>query len=366
MLIKLPTFSTETIEHPIYVKHSGIVYQNIEILFPSRLNAMVLDQSGILPNSKGISTGGEVVISIKKYVNVKIKASGDNNGDIMITGNCDRNVLIKRAYILMCSALGSKPSLAINVMVDIEAHSGLGSSGAIIAAVCIAINEMYDNPINTNTLLHYIMANYGEEYEKKCDSIIQKIPCLGGSISTGLFDGGIQVLAGNGVLIEENSLEATVVIAIPKNYKILDAKSEIEKHIKYLCSVPLEKMTIMNKALNENVAYEMLNKVLPELKEDNISELCSLIYKINFENYLYGLNDYKWCCDNQEVILDEIRNIYINKKCIMLGKSSAGPAFFALTNNENDTQLCISKFTELAMNVIVTSVCNEKYQVIKE
>ena len=53
-------------------------YRQIEINYPCRLDAMAINPAAVCYNSDMIFTPGEVVISLKKYINVKIKVISSN------------------------------------------------------------------------------------------------------------------------------------------------------------------------------------------------------------------------------------------------------------------------------------------------
>ena len=125
-----------------------IVMKEINIKYPCRLDAMAINPSAVTYNDKMVFTPGEVVISINRYIKVKVEVVSETGGEIIITKTTKRKSLVKHSFLIMCKALNVSPSLKINVDdSDILKHCGFGSSSSTIAAVASAINEIYGNPI---------------------------------------------------------------------------------------------------------------------------------------------------------------------------------------------------------------------------
>ena len=167
-------------------RKSKLVYGTVTIDFPTRLNAMSIDTSAIATNDNNMSfPAGEVLASIKKFVKVKTKYLGNKNGNLIIGENTKRKALVNHAYLLMCQALDNSPSLSIDVNDDeVLKHCGLGSSGAIISAVCSSINELYGKPIKNLDLISYIANNYGEEVQDNDKDNLKLVQCIGGSVAS--------------------------------------------------------------------------------------------------------------------------------------------------------------------------------------
>lgn len=147
-------------------KKSKLVCKHISLDFPTRLNAMTLDDlATVSGNDNHMSfPAGELLVSIDKPVRVVTKFLGNNDGYLKISNSTKRKALVNHAYLLMCKALDVSPSLSIDVdESNVIKHCGFGSSGAIIGAVCSSINELFGNPIKNLDLITYIASNYGEE-----------------------------------------------------------------------------------------------------------------------------------------------------------------------------------------------------------
>ena len=177
-------------------------YRQIEINYPCRLDAMAINPAAVCYNSDMIFTPGEVVISLKKYINVKIKVISSEGGVITISDKTKRKSLIKHSYLLMCDALNVNPSLEIDVDDgDIPKHFGFGSSSSTISAVASAINELYNCPISNADLIKYLASNHGEEINDKDENNLKVVQCIGGGATNGLIEEGIIIIAGKSTTI---------------------------------------------------------------------------------------------------------------------------------------------------------------------
>lgn len=117
-------------------------------------------------------------------------------------------------------ALGVPTSLSISVdESNVIKHCGFGSSGAILGAICSSINELFGNPISNLDLITYIASNYGEEVNDNNKDRLKLVQCIGGSLSSGLTKGGIQVIAGMATPIMSAEYIGKVVIGVPNDFK---------------------------------------------------------------------------------------------------------------------------------------------------
>lgn len=82
----------------------------MEINYPCRLDAMAINPAAVCYNDTMVFTPGEVVISLNKFINVKIRVISREGGLIKISDRTKRKVLVKHAYLLMCKALNVNPS----------------------------------------------------------------------------------------------------------------------------------------------------------------------------------------------------------------------------------------------------------------
>lgn len=83
--------------------------QEVEIEYPCRLDAMAINPAAVCYNDSMVFTPGEVVISLKKFIKVKITVKNESGGQINISNRTKRKVLVKHSYLLMCNALNVFP-----------------------------------------------------------------------------------------------------------------------------------------------------------------------------------------------------------------------------------------------------------------
>lgn len=215
-------------------KYVKLEKKSIEIDYPCRLDAMAINPAAVCYNPDMVFTPGEVVISLKKFIKVKITANDENKGILDISSKTKRKVLVKHAYLLMCKALNVNPSLHIEVEdEDIPKHCGFGSSSSTIASVVAAINELYSCPISNADLIKYLASNHGEEITDSDENNLKVVQCIGGGATNGLTDEGILIIAGKSTVIAKMNYNADVLIALPNDYIQKDAKllMELEEKI---------------------------------------------------------------------------------------------------------------------------------------
>ena len=209
--------------------------QEIEIEYPCRLDAMAINPAAVCYNDSMIFTPGEVVISLKKFIKVKITVKSESGGQINISKRTKRKVLVKHAYLLMCNALNISPSLDIDVDDDdIPKHCGFGSSSSIISAVASAINELYFCPINNKDLIKYLASNHAEEISDNDEEYLKVVQCIGGGATNGLTEEGIIIIAGKSTTIAKMKYESDVLIGFPNDFVQKDAKVLMELEEKNL------------------------------------------------------------------------------------------------------------------------------------
>lgn len=357
---KFPIIKTGYIFNPYTKKvnkNINLKYNYIEIKYPCRLDAMAINPAAVCHNSDMIFTPGEVIISLKKYINVKIKVISTKGGEIKISDKTKRKVLIRHAYLLMCQALNVSPTLEIDVDDgDIPKHCGFGSSSSTISAVAAAINEIYGCPIENDDLIKYLASNHGEEINDLDEENLKVVQCIGGGATNGLSDEGIIIIAGKSTKIAKLFYEADVLICIPNDFKEKDAKTLMELEEKNLW-----KFKRTGDLYSDKIAYDLLHKALPDMANGNIKELAKVVFEYRFD---MGSNENcSFVYDGLVEIGNELRSLYENNDCEFLALSSVGPAFFAIVKDNIQKNKCMKKMKELNMNVMETSICNTKYTV---
>ncbi len=330
-------------------------YNKINISYPCRLDAMAINPAAVCYNDSMIFTPGEVVVSIQKYINVKINVIAPDGGKLLMLGTSKRKVLIKHAYLLMCKALNINPSLEITVDDDdIPKHCGFGSSSSTIAAVASAINELYNCPILNCDLIQYLASNHGEEVSDEDEDNLKVVQCIGGGATNGLTEEGIIIIAGKATTIAKMKYKSDVLICLPNDFVQKDAKTLME-----LEEQNLWKFKKTGEKYSEKIAYDLLHKALPDMQKGSIKKLAEVVF-----NYRFNMGSNENCSFVYDKLIDlsnKLRKLYEEGKCTFLALSSVGPAFFALVKNDNQKKECKNYMESLDLKVIETSICNTKY-----
>ena len=206
-------------------KNIELKYNSLEIKYPCRLDAMAINPAAVTYNDSMVFTPGEVVISVEKYIKVKISVISDKGGNLIISDSTRRKVLVKHSYLLMCKALNINPSLKISVEDDeIPKHCGFGSSSSTIAAVAVAINELYGKPIIEKNLIKYLASNHGEEISDDNTEKLKVVQCIGGGATNGQTEEGIIIISGKACTIAKMPYYGDVLIGIPNDFVEQDAE----------------------------------------------------------------------------------------------------------------------------------------------
>lgn len=346
-----------TVFNPLKYEPNPIIskFKKVQIEFPSRLNAMAIDPSGITTNENMVYTPGEVTLSISlpRYVTVEI---GNSLGEpVICSDETPRKSIVKHAALLMREALKFKDSLKISVNSPHEIrHAGLGSSSGTIAAVCSAINELFGSPISDENLIQYVAQNHGEEIDG-VEDMLMPVQCIGGSAASGLHSGGVIIITGESTVIASTSCYKPILIGIPKDYVPLDSKALMQKEIENL-----DKFMETGRKHRNTISYLMLHKAIPGLSKADISPLGDLVFEYRFN--MGSISNCSFVYPEMINIADNLRKIKEQGLADMLALSSVGPAFFAVTDQ---IEKCQKIFEESNLACIQTSFFNSKYKVIE-
>jgi predicted sugar kinase len=324
-------------------------YSNITIQFPSRINAMALDPSLIEERLDNTYSAGEIIITTALFKSITVSKIDDISDQVITT----RPSLVLHAIELMRCALDVKQQFKITINDPNNfKHSGLGSSSSLIAGVMCAINELYGSPITARDLVAYAARNHGEE--TKDEKLLSPVQCLGGSAVAGLYEGCLSILVGkNRVLYSSNLPQQDIIIGIPSDYKPLNADE-----LMVLESQAMPNFVATGLKYRENIAYQLTHHVIPELMEDNSDALKDLIYNYRFN---YGsIVNCSFCYPRIIDIAEQLRPLYYSKDVSVLGLSSVGPAFFAVST---DTELVKTTFEKQGLKCIFTKVYNGKFKI---
>lgn len=335
-------------------KSIRLKYNKISISYPIRLDAMAINPAAVCYNEDLLFTPGEVVVSASKFIKVNIKVINGQN-ELEIGCNTRRKVLVKHSYYLMKKIIGFNESLYIDVEdSDIPKHCGFGSSSSTIAAVAVAINEMYSHPIDDRDLIKYLAGNHGEEICDENENELKLVQCIGGGATGGLTNAGILIIAGRTTTIAKMQYEGQILIAIPNDFVEQDADVLMKKE-----EDNLWKFKKTGEMYSKEIAYEILHKALPDMMNNNLKGLADVVF-----NYRFNMGSIENCSfvyDNMVEQAQNLRKLYENNRCEFLALSSVGPAFFAIVNDESDKKYCIDVMRKNNMKIIETSVFNKKY-----
>lgn len=362
MIERFPIVKAGHIFNEYYKKDNEekiLKYEEIEVNYPCRLDAMAINPAAVTYNDTMVYTPGEVVISVEKYINVKIKVTNFEGGKLLISDRTKRKVLIKHAYLLMCDALNVNPSLEIDVDdKDIPKHCGFGSSSSTISAVAVAINELYGNPILLKDLIKYLASNHGEEVSDSNNDDLKVVQCIGGGATNGQTDEGVIIISGKSCTISKINYEGEILIGIPNDF--------VEQDADLLMTLEEENLWKFKKTGDEykdKIAYRFLHSVLPDMTEGKIESLADIVFDYRFN--MGSIENCSFVFPRMNDIAKEIRKLYEEKHCQFLALSSVGPAFFTITNKSEDTQYCKDEMEKLNLTVIKTKICNHKYMIMK-
>src|SRR3989338_11148615 len=238
-------------------------HENVKVIVPARLNTMCFDLKTLTkPKKKFIYNAGEFAFSVDVNTYAKLKIKKSEDGFVVISKNTKRKSIVKHAALIMKKALNIKDTFFVeaNNVYDYP-HSGLGSSSSLISAVCIAINEAYNKPLNPRELTLFIAQNHGEEIESEDERLIH-VQCNGGSPSVALYGGGMQIIVGESNMIfrEKFPKNFIFVFGIPKMYKKCDAQ-----YLMTIEKTQFHKMLKSSKDFSKEIAWKVLHELIPSI-----------------------------------------------------------------------------------------------------
>ncbi|MFD9107052.1 GHMP family kinase ATP-binding protein [Streptomyces bottropensis] len=300
------------------------IADHIRLAYPSRINAMALDSSKIVP-SQGAYLAGELLFAcdLMRRVQVEIVGSGPA---VQTTPDCDHPVLARHAALLMRTTLGTRERLRVRVNApDLPAHVGLGSSSGQIAAVAAAVNELYGRPVAARQLVKFLALNHGEEIDHD-DGRLLPVQCLGGSAAAGLVPGAVQVVAGPQVPLLQATLpeEIHIVLGMPHDPVIWDARASLAAEARHF-----DAFAATGRTYGPEIAYRLLHDVWPSLIDGDLRPLGSLLF-----DYRFRMGSLANCAFSHPDLLatgEKVEHIFTDRLAEVLTLSSVGPTFAALT-----------------------------------
>lgn len=310
---------------PLIQKPIKPTCKSVVIKFPSRLNAMALDASKIAENNNMKFSAGEIAFCVDIFHEVSVEFT-TSAAELDVDEKFERRSLVVHSAKIMRSALGVSDGLRIDIReARISRHTGLGSSSGLIAAVAVAINELYGNPFTASQLIRYLAQNHVEEIDGE-ESLVQQVQCLGGSAACGLTQGSLIVLAGESQVIKAMKIDENrkVVIGVPKDSEFPDSATLMKKE--ELC-LYLFKET--GERFGREIAYRMLHQVLPSMNNKDLGPVGDLIFDYRFN--MGSIANCSHIYNGLSKIGEDIRFLKEENLAEVLSLSSVGPGFFAIT-----------------------------------
>lgn len=333
------------IQNPCKIKLYSIeaIANEVNIKYPSRINAMAMDPSAITEHSGRIFMPGEIVFPVALFLNVRIFYIPDNLGRTIYTG--ERPALVKHAVALAQAVFGCNGSFEIHASGMEIPHLGLGSSGRLIAAVFNGINRLFSSPLPPHVILQYLAQNHGEEIEGESDYLMP-VQCIGGAAAAGLYHADMLLIAGENTVIFQRQLEEGYywVIGWPPNYVSPDAKTAMEKEIQ-----KLELFAEIGCKNKEKIAWRILHELIPAAVQGNFRKVGEII-----EWYRYDLGSIDACSfswPSLREIADQVLKLRHNGDADIVTVSSVGPACCVLTKKP---EKCLNFMQTIGLKTLST------------
>jgi beta-ribofuranosylaminobenzene 5'-phosphate synthase len=276
----------------------------------------------------------------------------------LVEHQASRALLLRHGIGLMRAALGVNNGLRVEVEVHRHyPHCGLGTSSLMVAVVAIAINELYGRPIPDDVLARYLAQNHGEEVADD-EAHLLPVQCLGGSGVANLFEGALQVLAGETTIIATMRIPETyhTVIGVP-----------VDRH-----ALPLDAAVLMAAEVGQaagfaqtgrqfapRVAYDLVHEGLPGMARGDFSGIGKIVF-----NHRFNWGSIRNCRFSHPRLLeiaDGVRCLWEDGTAPILGLSSAGPAFYAITEH---TDACIRVFERHGLETFTAPLFNGRYRIL--
>ena len=336
----------------------------VEVRYPTRLNAMALDPSKIVgtaaaddgePRGSG-HPAGELFVVCDLFRTARVEIVPGSDG-VMTTGHCSRPVLARHAASAMRELLGITDGLLVHTEgVDLPPHVGLGSSSATMASVAVAINELYGRPVQARQLIRFLVDNHGEEIDGRSDSLMP-VQCIGGSAAAGLIPGSVQVVAGNAVPLLSAGLPADyrIVLAMPADPTEWDAQQSLQEEARHF-----DDFLRTGRRHAPDIAYRLIHEAWPALLEGKVRKFGTLVF-----DYRFRMGSIKNCSFSHPRLLefaDAIEPTFTDGAADVLGLSSVGPLFFAVTRTE---QKVTELFQEAGLRTFAARPWSEGYGVVR-
>lgn len=359
MLTEIRPFPVGHVSNPIPSPACATVQRRaVRIRFGQRLSAMSLDSSKITVKESLIYSAGEIVFAVDTG-NTVTASIVDQPGVIEVERGTTRPVLVRHGVGLIREALQVNDGVRIGVKFGHDLpHCGLGSSSAVIAATAIALNELYGCPLSDATLARYLAQNHGEEIRGD-DSQLVPVQCLGGSGIANLVPGALTVLAGETTLIGSMTIPDGLhaVLAVPE---------DLPKHgMDALALIQAERdqaagFEETGRKYAQRVAFDLVHDGLPRMAHGDLSGIGRIVFRHRFE--MGSIRNCSFIHPRLLEIADGVRPIWERHLAPVLGLSSVGPAFYAITS---EVAACRQIFEANRLRCFVAPLFNTRYQVVE-
>ena len=324
----------------------------VRVAYPSRVNAMALDSSKIVPNGDGTYLAGELLVAcdLPRHVEVSIV---DDGPAVQTTPDCAHPVLARHAALLIRTVLGVHERLRVRVTApDLPAHIGLGSSSGQIAAVAAAVNEIYGRPIPARRLVRFLARNHGEEIDEDLHHLLP-VQCLGGSAAAGLIPGAVQVIAGAQVPLLQAPLPdgMHIVLGMPHEPLNWDARASLAAEARHF-----DGFITTGRTHGPEIAYRLLHDAWPALIDGDLRPLGHLLF-----DYRFRMGSIANCAFSHPDLLitaAKLEHIFSDQLADVLTLSSVGPTFCAVTRTPGP---CEQAFADAGLRTLRCRPANSGY-----
>ncbi|MER5298597.1 hypothetical protein ABT039_03925 [Streptomyces lasiicapitis] len=351
------SFAPGTIHHPLTAPLGPLKpADETAIRYPTRLNAMALQPGAIAGDNNLIYDAGELVFSVARFHRVRLRRLAPGEG-LSLDPAVARPALVEHAARIMCAALGVGCDLYVSVDSDpLPVHAGFGSSSSLIAAVATAVNHLHGNPVDRADLLPFLTSNHGEEHTEGSDRLMP-VQCIGGSAASGLYPGGVQVVAGRSTVVLTASVPEglSLVIGVPTALQERSTDELMAAEIDQF-----DRFRATGERWAPTIAFRMLHEAMPAALRGDLGPLGDLVFDYRFR--MGSIENCSFSHPGLTELATRLEPLKTDGTATVLALSSVGPAFFALTA---DPDTCESFFAEHGMRVIRALPHNGTYEEIE-
>ncbi|AIQ51301.1 GHMP family kinase ATP-binding protein [Paenibacillus sp. FSL R7-0331] len=349
-------FLAGTVYNPLKVQQDSARprLRKVTIRYPSRLNAMAIDPSGIVENHNMKYKPGEIIFSVALFIEIEVGLLEQD--EIRFDGDTERISVVKHVCQIMKKALGYKGGFDVRMRsAHSYRHCGLGSTGAMQSGIAASINSLFGNPIEAKDLVKYLAQNYGEEIDSNEDYLMP-VQCIGGSAASGLYSGGVLVIAGENTVIAHRDIDERyeVILGIPRDFEMTDSKQQFEKE-----QENLHKFRQSGQTHKHEIAYNVLHHFLPAVYSGDLRTMGDVIYDYRFDKG--SIHNCSYTYPGLIELSDNLSYLKREGHVEVLSISSVGPTFFAIAEQADE---CIRAFEQQHLEVIRTKINNEAFSIL--